>query len=136
MKHAKKAMKAQEESKVNKKRFIDTDDDGSSEDEGEKIDYEDEETKIDLKYTINEGSFLPVITVLNQQAVDVEEVIDEGQGYRLIHYASYFGKIKALRALIEIFFADVNSLDYRGQTPLHVASVSGELGAMMYLCSR
>jgi len=51
---------------VNKKRFIDTDDDGSSEDEGEKIDYEDEETKIDLKYTINEGSFLPVITVLNQ----------------------------------------------------------------------
>jgi ankyrin repeat protein len=30
----------------------------------------------------------------------------------------------------------VNSVDYRGQTPLHVATLTGELGAVVYMCSR
>lgn len=62
--------------------------------------------------------------------------MDLTQGLRLMHYACYFGKIKALKALIEIFKADINAIDYRGQTPLHVASVSGELGALIYVCMR
>lgn len=53
---------------------------------------------------------------------------------RLLHYACYFGKIKALKTITEIYDADINSIDYRGQTPLHVASISGELGAVMYVC--
>jgi ankyrin repeat protein len=53
-----------------------------------------------------------------------------------LHYACYFGKIKALKALVEIFGADMNAIDYRGQTPLHVASTSGELGSIVYMCSR
>lgn len=54
----------------------------------------------------------------------------------MLHYACYFGKIKALKALVEVFSADTNVIDYRGQTPLHVASVSGELGAVVYMCSK
>jgi ankyrin repeat protein len=53
-----------------------------------------------------------------------------------LHYACYFGKIKALRALCEEFKADVTAIDFRGQTPLHVATSSGELGAVLYLTSR
>ena len=124
-------MRSQEESKK-KKRFVDTDDEGSEEEE--KIDEEDE--RIDLKRTIIEGSFLPVVALLKQGSLNVEDMIDEGQGLRLIHYACYFGKIKALRCLVEIFNADVNATDYRGQTPLHVASVSGELGPLLYLSSQ
>lgn len=54
----------------------------------------------------------------------------------MLHYACYFGKIKALKALLEVFKADTNIIDYRGQTPLHVASVSGELGAVVCMCSK
>lgn len=53
-----------------------------------------------------------------------------------MHYACYFGKIKALKAISEVFKADINTIDYRGQTPLHVASISGELGSIIYVCER
>jgi hypothetical protein len=67
--------------------------------------------------------------------VSVEAPIDINQGLRLIHYACYFGKIKPLKALVEQFNADIMAIDYRGQTPLHVATSSGELGATLYLSS-
>lgn len=51
-----------------------------------------------------------------------------------MHYACYYGKIKALKALVEVFNADVNITDYRGQTPLHVAAASGEVAAVAYMC--
>jgi ankyrin repeat protein len=66
----------------------------------------------------------------------VEEIIDDTQGLKLLHYACYFGKIKALKALTELYKADINTIDYRGQTPLHVASFNGELGAIIYMCER
>ena len=31
-----------------------------------------------------------------------------------MHYASYFGKIKALKALNENYNADIGAIDYRG----------------------
>lgn len=54
----------------------------------------------------------------------------------MLHYACYFGKIKALKPLIEIYKADTNAIDFRGQTPLHVAAVSGELAAVVYMCTK
>ena len=54
----------------------------------------------------------------------------------MLHYACYFGKIKALKTLTEIYKADINAVDYRGQTPLHVASACGELGPILYLCNK
>jgi ankyrin repeat protein len=53
-----------------------------------------------------------------------------------LHYACYQGKIKALKALCEEFNADITAIDYRGQTPLHVATSSGELAAVVYIASQ
>ena len=73
--------------------------------------------------------------LLQRKLINVEDVIDESQGLRILHYSCYFGDIKALKALVELYKADVNVIDYRGQTPLHVASASGELGALVYMSS-
>ena len=67
--------------------------------------------------------------------VSVEEPVDPNQGSRLLHYACYFGKVKAMKALCEQYNADLSSIDYRGQTPLHVATSSGELGSLLYVDS-
>jgi|LauGreDrversion4_2_1035121.scaffolds.fasta_scaffold127953_4 ankyrin repeat protein len=53
----------------------------------------------------------------------------------MLHYACYFGKVKTIKAICEEYKADPLAKDYRGQTPLHVATSSGELGAMLYLIS-
>ena len=41
-----------------------------------------------------------------------------------------------MKTLVEVFGAELNAIDYRGQTPMHVASTSGELGSIVYMCSR
>jgi ankyrin repeat protein len=66
--------------------------------------------------------------------VGVDSIVDENVGSTMLHFACYFGKIKALKTLVEVFKADINASDYRGQSPLHVASVSGELGSLIYVC--
>lgn len=97
----------------------------------------DESVKIiDYKKSITTGSFLPVVLLLKKGIVKVDEIVDPTQGFSMMHYAAYFGKIKPLKAMIEEFVADVNITDYRGQTPLHVAAASGEIGAVVYLCTR
>jgi ankyrin repeat protein len=91
---------------------------------------------INLTTKVLEGSFLPAMILLHLKKINVEDIIDPNQGLKLLHYSCYFGRIKALKALTEIFKADINTIDYRGQTPLHVSSVSGELGATIYMCSK
>jgi hypothetical protein len=58
-----------------KKKFLDTDDEDSFEEE--KLEDSDD-SKIYLKKTILEGSFLPAVTLLHRQAIDVEDIIEEG----------------------------------------------------------
>ena len=52
--------------------------------------------------------------MLTMKQIEVERPLDPNQGLRLIHYACYFGKIKALKALVEEFNADTLAIDYRG----------------------
>lgn len=85
---------------------------------------ESEDSRIDYKKKAIAGSFLPAMILLDQKKIDVEEPINTSQGLRLLHYASFFGKIKALRALVEEFKADITAIDYKAQTPLHVATSS------------
>ena len=73
--------------------------------------------------------------MLEMKQINVEDPLDENQGTRLLHYACYFGKIKTIKALCEEFDADIIAKDYRGQTPLHVATSSGELGSLLYITS-
>ena len=62
--------------------------------------------------------------------------IDADQGLTLLHSAAYYGKVKPLKALIETFNADSSVPDYRGQTPLHIAALSGNLEACIYLTNK
>ena len=41
-----------------------------------------------------------------------------------------------MKALCEEYEADITAIDYRGQTPLHVTTSCGELGAMLYMGGR
>ena len=88
---------------------------------------------IDYRMKVKGGSFLPAMALLKSNEIEVEAPVDEVQGLRILHYAAYFGKIKALSALSEEFHADIGAIDYRGQTPLHIATNSGEIGALVFL---
>lgn len=79
---------------------------------------------------------MPAIALLETKKIDVEAPVENTQGLRLLHYACYFGKVKALRALCESYAADIGSIDFRGQTPLHVAASSGEMAAIVYMCEQ
>ncbi len=103
--------KGSKKSSQRKQKDQDTSDEESSdlersEEDGSKV--------IDNRKTIVDGSFLQSVILLKRRLIGVEDVIEQNQGLRLLHYACYFGKIKALKALVEIFKADINAVDYRG----------------------
>ena len=86
-----------------------------------------------------QGSFMPIMAILEtqlDQALDPNMTIDPDQGLVLLHSAAYYGKIKPMRSLIEKYHADVKMPDYRGQTPLHIAALTGNLEATVYLADR
>ena len=60
-------------------------------------------------------------------------LIDDDQGLTLLHSSAYYGKIKPMRTLVEHFGADVSYPDYRGQTPLHIATLTGNIETAIYL---
>ena len=62
---------------------------------------EEEEGSIDYKRRVMKGSFLPALVMLEMKQINVEEPIDPNQGLRMMHYACFFGKIKAMKALCE-----------------------------------
>lgn len=102
----------------------------------EKTNYEIEEestSNIDVKQRILRGSFLPVMLLLQRGQLAVDQIWDPTIGTQLIHFVAHFGKVKPLRALVEIFNADVNARDYRRLTPLHSAALGGEIATLAYL---
>ncbi len=55
-------------------------------------------------------------------------VIDANTGATVIHYTGHFGKLKALKTLIEEFNVDpVQQLDFYKLTVAHYAARQGEL---------
>jgi ankyrin repeat protein len=84
-----------------------------------------------------EGSFLPAVAYLNTHPDQTANVIvDENQGLTLLHCACFYGNLKAIKVFIEMFRADCNKTDYRGQTPLHILVLSGNTDGLKYLCER
>ena len=60
-------------------------------------------------------------------------IIDPSTGAKIIHFTGHFGKLKALKALIEQFSIDPLSIDYYKLTVAHYAARSGELAILVYL---
>ena len=50
-----------------------------------------------LEDRVKHGSFMPAIAALAHGHLDIEKPIDEVSGNTLLHYASYYGHIKAMR---------------------------------------
>lgn len=83
------------------------------------------------------GSFLPSIAFLKLNPnVSAGMIIDENQGLNLLHCACFYGNLNAIKAYIEVFNADCNQTDYRGQSPLHILVMSGHNNGLVYLCER
>jgi len=100
----------------------DDDEEGSSDDE-----------HLDVRVSVQNGSFLPAILLLERGIIKPDFIIEPTAGIQIIHFTCYYGKIITLKALIELYKADPNSVDYRGQSPYHVAAASGELKPLVYL---
>mmetsp|Transcript_26805 Transcript_26805/g.33392 ORF Transcript_26805/g.33392 Transcript_26805/m.33392 type:complete len:171 (+) Transcript_26805:315-827(+) len=86
-----------------------------------------------------QGSFLPIMAVMatsKGEKIDPNLIIEPDQGLVLLHSAAYYGKIKPVRALVERFKAKCTMKDYRGQTPLHIAALSGHLDVCVYLADQ
>ena len=98
--------------------------------------YEDDHgVPVSIKNRIFRGSFLPAMLLLQRGQIDVHQVWEPTVGSQLIHFVAHFGKIKPMRAIVEVFHADVNSRDYRSITPMHSAAIGGEIATLSYLAS-
>lgn len=101
---------------------------------------EDSKEATDAASRAMKGSFLPSIAILatqgDEKETHSETLLDPEQGLTLLHSAAYYNKVKPLRTLIEKFGANPALADFRGQTPLHVATLAGNLEASVLLADK
>lgn len=69
---------------------------------------------IDYKQCIKQGRFLPLMVLLQKNLIKPEDIIDDEEGSTLLHYMAYFGSIKPLRTVHDVFKGNINVVDYRG----------------------
>ena len=63
-------------------------------------------------------NLMPGIIMLEQKKIKVDEEVNPSNGNTLLHYAASFGFYNAIRALIEIYNADINNQNKIGYSPL------------------
>jgi len=78
---------------------------------------------------------MPIIGLIARGEIDPKKyVIDMNTGATALHYTGHFGKLKALKTLIEVFKVDpLTQLDSYKLTVAHYAARSGELSTLVYL---
>ena len=64
------------------------------------------------------ANLMPGIIMLEQKKINVDEEVNPANGNTLLHYAASFGFFNAIRALIEIYNADINKQNKLGYSPL------------------
>lgn len=64
------------------------------------------------------SNLMPGILMLEQKKIKVDEEVNPSNGNTLLHYAASFGFYNAIRALIEIYNADINKQNKIGYSPL------------------
>ena len=64
------------------------------------------------------SNLMPGILMLEQKKINVDDEVNPSNGNTLLHYAASYGFYNAIRALIEIYNADINKQNKIGYTPL------------------
>ena len=77
-----------------------------------------EEEVVDWKSQCIKGNLMPGIIMLERKKIDVNDEVSPENGNTLLHYAAYFGFYNVIRALIEIYHADINKKNLFGFTPI------------------
>ena len=88
----------------------------------EKEDKENKEKKdikpMNWKKECMNSNLMPGIIMLENKKIKVDEEVNQSNGNTLLHYASSFGFYNAIRALVEIYNADINKQNKLGYSPL------------------
>ena len=88
----------------------------------EKEDKENKEKKdikpMNWKKECMNSNLMPGIIMLEKKKIKVDEEVNQSNGNTLLHYASSFGFYNAIRALVEIYNADINKQNKLGYSPL------------------
>ncbi len=85
-----------------------------SEDEKENNKKEDE---VYWKEECMKGNFMPGVMMLEQKRIKVDDEVNPQNGNTLLHYAAIFNFYNVIRALVEIYHADINKQNKSGHTP-------------------
>ena len=86
--------------------------------EKDEKDIENKEEIVNWREQCIKGNLMPGIMMLELKKINVDEIVNPENGNTLLHYAANYGFYNVLRALIEIYHADVNKQNYFGFTPL------------------
>ena len=63
------------------------------------------------------GNLMPGIIMLENKEINVDDEINQDNGNTLLHYAALYGYYNVIRALIEIYHADINKTNKSGYSP-------------------
>ena len=78
-----------------------------------------DEEVVDWKSQCIKGNLMPGILLLDENRLNVNTVVNPENGNTLLHYAANYGFYNVIRALVEIYHADINIQNYLGYTPLY-----------------
>lgn len=103
--------------------------------QGEVFEASEEQPKIEVRLTVQQGSFLPILCLIeNGEIFGSDYIIDANTGAKVIHYTGHFGNLKALRTLVEEYQIDpCTQVDHYKLTTAHYAARSGYLSVLVYL---
>ena len=86
--------------------------------ENKKKEKKDKSQTLYWKEECMKSNLMPGIIMLEQKKINVDEEVNSTNGNTLLHYAASYGFYNAIRALIEIYNADINKQNKIGYSPL------------------
>lgn len=75
---------------------------------------------INWKVEAQKGNFMPSILQLEKREIGINDIVVLEKKETLLHLSIYYGLYNVIKTFIEVFKADINSLDWFDQSPLHI----------------
>jgi len=72
---------------------------------------------INWKEQCMNGNLMPGIIMLENKKINVDDEINQENGNTLLHYAALYGYFNVIRALIEVYHANINKINKSGYSP-------------------